>query len=216
MAQTRYGALNGRGPICRRTPPGANLAAADDGEDFVTEPDSDERDVIGDLEEIILDCGFVHFEIPTEGPGSTYIVMIVPSLERVFRADDEDDTPLGQRLGYRGEGLDGSTSVRIYAIPDTEVSAERRQVLGRANGADLSHYDADYPDDPDAVHDPDAVEAALTVESWVTEGNWKNRLALNYVNDPLLYGGLGPPDRPTDLVTIMLPASLYDEFAERY
>jgi hypothetical protein len=181
----------------------------------VTEPDNHERDLMGDLEEIILDCGFVHVEIPTEGPGSTYVVMIVPHDEQVFpEAEDEDDEPaVGRRLGYRGQGLDGSCSVRIYAIPDTEVSAERRMVLRRANGVDLSHYDV-Y--DKDEVDDPDAAEAALTVESWVTKGNWSNRLALNYNNDPLMYGGLGPPDRPTAIVTIMLPASSYDEFAERY
>ena len=182
---------------------------------MTSDPDQiDERDLIGELEEIILDCGFVHVEIPTEGPGSTYVVMVVPFDEQVF-ADDEDQQ-VGSRLGYRGQGLDGSTSVRIYAVPDTEVSAKRREVLRRANGADLSRYDPDYPDDPDEDHDMDAVEAALKVEHWVTKGKWKDRLVLNYNSDPLMYGGLGPPDRPTDIVMIMLPASSYDEFADRY
>jgi hypothetical protein len=30
---------------------------------------------IATLEEIILDCGFVHFDVPTDGASSTYVVM---------------------------------------------------------------------------------------------------------------------------------------------
>src|SRR5262245_34958006 len=127
--------------------------------DFVTE-----RDLIGDLEEIILDCGFTDVEIPTEGPGSTYVVMIVPHDEQVIY--EEDDVEDGERLGYRGWGLDGSCSVRVYAVPDTEVSPERRQVLAGANGADLSRYELGEVDDRDAA------EAALLVESWVSKGDW--------------------------------------------
>ena len=71
---------------------------------------TEERDLHGDLEEIILDCGYINEEIPTDGPGSTYVVMITPFEEQVF---GDDDGEVGTRLGYRGQGLDGSCSVRI-------------------------------------------------------------------------------------------------------
>jgi len=174
---------------------------------------TEERDLHGDLEEIILDCGYINEEIPTEGPGSTYVVMITPFEEQVF---GDDDGEVGTRLGYRGQGLDGSCSVRIYAVPDAIITPKRREVLRRANVADLSAYDP-YDDDAlEEADDPDAAEAALKVERWVTKGKWVDYLAFNYNNDPLTYGGPGAPDRPTDIVTIMLPGSSYDEFADRY
>jgi hypothetical protein len=176
----------------------------------VSAEEADERDLVADLEEIVSDCGFVHFDVPREGPGSTYVVMIVPHDEQVYRDEDEDEDAGGSGLGYGGEGLDCSCAVRIYAIPDNAVSAERRQVLRRADRADLSRYDEGEVDDAEAA------QAALLVESWVGEGDWADRLAFVYNHDPPTYAGPGAPDRPSEVVTIMLPASGFDRVASRY
>ena len=169
------------------------------------------------LSAVLASCGFTHVEIPAEGPGCIYVVMVVPHLETAYGLDEEDETEEYDEVedeyddpdGPRDDDLDGSTAVRVYAIPDTEIGAEQRATLRLADAVDLTFHPHSLPA-PD-----DKAAAARQVDQWLTAGPWDDRLALCYNNDPLtVYGSVR--DRPTALIMITLPADVWDPIASRY
>jgi hypothetical protein len=162
-----------------------------------------EADVLADLQDVLADCGYARFEIPTQGPGSTYVVMVVPHPDSVWPDESDEE--------FEDDSLNGATAVRVYAIADTEIGPEQRAVLERADGVDMSAWDEGPPEDPAS---PQA--AALLIEDWVTAGPWAGRIAFCYRNDPMLYLGRTGPDRPTALVTVTLPASGFDSASSGY
>jgi hypothetical protein len=164
------------------------------------------QSAVAELEMVLAGCGFIRWEIPAEGPGSTYVVVITPHIDAVIDPDSDLDDSESE-----GPELEASAGVRVYAIPDAKITADQRRTLDRADGADLTY---DMEESEPAADSPEG--AARVVDEWVSRGMWAKRLVYSFNHEPLSYHGNVAPDRPSALVTITMPADVWDEVASDY
>jgi hypothetical protein len=90
---------------------------------------------------VVADTGVARLDdddIPTDGPPTTYVVIIVPHFDEVFPHPDEyeyaEDAEPFVDPQWGNITMEGSRSVEVFAVLDEHVDAGDRQLLRAADG----------------------------------------------------------------------------------